>query len=137
MHPPDFLRTEIKEIKRNQGEIRGHNTDSSLAFVSVFSWHTSMARISRIVVPGFPHHVTQRGVRPMEVFHRDEERRACLRFFAEEAGRFGVDILCWCLMTNHVHVIAVPHQETSLAREFGEAHRRYTRLKNFAEGVRG
>ena len=96
-----------------------------------------MARISRIVVPGYPHHVTQRGVRSMEVFHRGEERRAYLRFLAEEAGRFGVDILCWCLMSNHVHVIAVPHQETALARAFGEAHRRYTRLKNFAEGVRG
>ncbi len=96
-----------------------------------------MARISRIVVPGYPHHVTQRGVRSMEVFHRDEERHAYLRFLAEEAGRFDVDILCWCLMSNHVHVIAVPHQETSLARAFGEAHRRYTRWKNFAEGVRG
>jgi putative transposase len=51
-----------------------------------------MARISCIVVPGYPHHVTQRGVRSMQVFHRDEERRAYLR---------------------------------------------YTRLKNFAEGVRG
>ena len=73
----------------------------------------------------------------MEGFHRDEERRAYLRFLAEEAGRFRVDILCWCLMSNQVPVLAVPHQETSLARAFGEAHRRDTRLKNFAECVRG
>ena len=42
---------------------------------------------------------------------------------AEEAGRFGGEILCWCLMRNQVPVLAVPHQEGSLARAFGEAHR--------------
>lgn len=40
-------------------------------------------------------------------------------------------------MTNHVHFIAVPQSETALTRAFGEAHRRYTRMKNFEEGVRG
>jgi putative transposase len=40
-------------------------------------------------------------------------------------------------MTNHVHLIAVPEREDSLARAIGEAHRRYTRMKNFAAGVRG
>jgi putative transposase len=40
-------------------------------------------------------------------------------------------------MTNHVHFVAVPITETSLARGFGEAHRRYTRMKNFALKVRG
>lgn len=40
-------------------------------------------------------------------------------------------------MTNHVHLIAVPEKEDSLARAIGEAHRRYTRMKNFTEGVRG
>jgi len=96
-----------------------------------------MARISRIVVPGYPHHITQRGVRSMDVFNSDEDRQAYLLFLSEEANRFGLDILAWCLMTNHVHFIAVPHNETSLARGFGEAHRRYTRMKNFAQGVRG
>jgi len=96
-----------------------------------------MARISRIVVPDYPHHVTQRGVRSMDVFDSDEDRLAYLGFLSEEANRFGLDILAWCLMTNHVHFVAVPHTEASLARGFGEAHRRYTRMKNFAQGVRG
>ena len=43
----------------------------------------------------------------------------------------------WVFMTNHVHLIAVPESEDSLARAIGEAHRRYTRMKNFAAGVRG
>lgn len=96
-----------------------------------------MARISRIVVPGYPHHVTQRGVRSIDVFDSDEDRSAYLNFLSEEANRFGLDILAWCLMTNHVHFVAVPQTETSLARGFGEAHRRYTRMKNFAQKVRG
>ena len=96
-----------------------------------------MARISRIVVPDFPHHVTQRGVRSINVFDSNEDRWAYLGFLSEEANRSGLDILAWCLMTNHVHVVAVPHTESSLARGFGEAHRRYTRMKNFAQKVRG
>lgn len=96
-----------------------------------------MARISRLVVPAYPHHVTQRGVRSMVVFDSDDDRRTYLAFVSEESQRYGVIILAWCLMTNHVHFIAVPSTENSLARCFGEAHRRYTRLKNFAQGVRG
>jgi putative transposase len=42
-----------------------------------------------------------------------------------------------CLMTNHVHFVAVPQTEMSLARGFGEAHRRYTRMKNFAQKIYG
>src|SRR3990170_8332210 len=96
-----------------------------------------MARISRVVAPGYPHHITQRGVRSMTVFRSDEDRNAYLRFIREETTRFGVEILAWCLMTNHVHFIAVPSQNTALARAFGEAHRRFTCARNMAENVRG
>jgi len=50
-----------------------------------------------------------------------EDRHSHLRFLAEEAARFGVDVLCWCLLSNHIYFVAVPHQEISLARAFGEA----------------
>lgn len=96
-----------------------------------------MPRISRIVAIGFPHHVTQRGVRSMDVFHDDEDRHQYLRFIKEEAERSELDILAWCLMTNHVHFIVIPHMEISLARGFGEAHKRYTRMKNIRDNARG
>jgi putative transposase len=96
-----------------------------------------MARISRVVAIGYPHHITQRGVRSLDIFHSDEDRRSYLQFVKEETERFGVEVLSWCLMTNHVHFIAVPKEAMSFARGFGEAHRRYTRMKNFTEGVRG
>ena len=83
-----------------------------------------MARLPRLVVPDYPHHVTQRGVRSMDIFSGDDDRHAYLAFVAEECKRHGVEVLAWCLMTNHVHFVAIPTTERSLARAFGEAHRR-------------
>lgn len=96
-----------------------------------------MARLARLVVPGYPHHVTQRGVRSIDIFSDDDDRQSYLQFIREESDRFGVSFLGWCLMSNHVHLIAVPEREDSLARAIGEAHRRYTRMWNFRAGVRG
>ena len=95
-----------------------------------------MARISRVVASRYPHHVTQRGVRSIPIFQTDSDRRAYLDFMAEELDRFGVEVLAWCLMTNHTHLIVVPRDSKVMARAIGEAHRRYTRLQNFSDGVR-
>ena len=73
----------------------------------------------------------------MDVFFSDGDRREYLKQLAEQGERFGVKYFAWCLMSNHVHLIAVPDRETSLARGIGEAHRRYTRYVNFREGWRG
>ena len=56
---------------------------------------------------------------------------------AEWCGQRGVEVWAYCLMPNHVHLIAVPQSEDALARAIGEAHRRYTRRINFREGWRG
>lgn len=96
-----------------------------------------MARLPRVVLPGVPHHVTQRGVRSMSVFWSDGDRVRYLHLMREQGLRFGLTYLAYCLMSNHVHLIAVPDQAESLARAIGEAHRRYTRGVNQREGVRG
>lgn len=93
--------------------------------------------MSRVVVPGLPHHVTQRGVRSLPIFRDDKDRRLYLQLLREQAQRFGLRFLAWCLMTNHVHLIVVPKRRESLSRGIGEAHRLYTRMRNFREGVRG
>jgi len=54
-----------------------------------------------------------------------------------ETQRFEEGILAWCLMTNNVHLITVPEDEKALARATGEAQKRYSRMRNFVEGVRG
>ena len=96
-----------------------------------------MARIARVVVPGLPHHVTQRGNRRMETFFCDEDYRAYLSLIVEWCGRCGVRIWAYCLMPNHAHLIVAPGGEDGLCRGIGETHRRYTRRVNFREGWRG
>ena len=96
-----------------------------------------MARFARLVLPDHPHHITQRGVRSMDIFADDQDRLTYLQFMAKDVELSGVTFLSWCLMTNHIHLIAIPEKENSLARVIGEAHRCYTRMKNFTEGVRG
>ncbi|UCF10938.1 MAG: transposase [Candidatus Bipolaricaulota bacterium] len=96
-----------------------------------------MARIARVVVPGCPHHVTQRGVRKLDVFFSDADRDAYVSLLAEHGARTGLRFLAWCLMRNHVHLIVVPEDAAGLARGIGEAHRLYTRRVNFRQGWRG
>jgi len=96
-----------------------------------------MARIARVIAPGCPHHVTQRGNRRQKTFFCDEDYLAYVDLMAEWCKLYHVEILAWCLMSNHVHLIAVPETEVGLARAIGEAHRRYTRRINFREKWRG
>ena len=96
-----------------------------------------MARMKRVVVPGYPHHIIQRGVRSMDIFFEDQDRVEYLGLLRRQGDRFGVKFLTYCLMTNHVHLLAVPKETDSLSRAIGEAHRLYTRMINFRERVRG
>ena len=96
-----------------------------------------MARIARVIAPGYPHHVTQRGNRRQETFFTDADYVAYLELLSEWTRKHKVEIWAYCLMPNHVHLIAVPETQEGLARAIGEAHRRYTRLINFREGWRG
>ncbi len=96
-----------------------------------------MARIARVVAPGFPHHITQRGNRRQQTFFYDDDYQAYLDLMSEWCSRCGVEVWAYCLMPNHVHLIAVPESEDGLRLAIGEAHRRYTRLINFREGWRG
>ena len=96
-----------------------------------------MARLARLVVPGLPHHVTQRGNRRQRTFFCDEDYAAYLDLMADWCQERASPIWAYCLMPNHVHLIAVPRSEDGLARAVGEAHRRYTRRVNFREKWRG
>jgi len=96
-----------------------------------------MPRARRLVVPGLPHHITQRGVRSAEIFRDDVDRELYLSLMRQHAEPRGARFLAWCLMPNHVHLIVIPEKEDSLARGIGDAHKRYTRARNFREGVRG
>ena len=85
-----------------------------------------MARLLRLVVPGQPHHVTQRGNRRAPVFFEEGDYRLYKDLLSEAAHRAEAEIWCYCLMPNHVHLIIVPTDEDGLRRTFADAHRRYT-----------
>jgi putative transposase len=96
-----------------------------------------MARIARVVAPGLPHHITQRGNRRQETFFCAEDYQAYIDLMREWCGYWKVAVWAYCLMPNHVHLIAVPPTEEGLRRAIGEAYRRYTRRVNFREGTLG
>jgi REP-associated tyrosine transposase len=89
-----------------------------------------MARMPRVVAVGAPHHVTQRGNNRQDVFLSDSDRRFYLRALAARCSLCDVRLLGYCLMGNHVHMVAVPSKADALARCLGGAHRSYTNYFN-------
>jgi putative transposase len=96
-----------------------------------------MARLAWLVIPCLPHHVTQRGNRRQQTFFNDGDYAAYIELMADWCREEGVEVWAYCLMPNHVHLIAVPKSEEGLRRAIGEAHRRYTRRINFRQKWRG
>jgi putative transposase len=89
-----------------------------------------MARRPRFVLPGAPHHVTQRGNNRQDVFFSDGDRIRYLQLLGEHSLRHDVRILGWCLMTNHVHLIVIPPSPESLALTLGQVHSQYALEQN-------
>jgi len=96
-----------------------------------------MPRLARAVVPDLPHHVTQRGNRRQKTFFGNDDFLLYMALMAEWCHRCRVEIWAYCLMPNHVHLIAVPTTPDGLRRAIGEAHRRYTLEVNRREGWSG
>jgi putative transposase len=89
-----------------------------------------MPRIGRVVAVGFPHHITQRGNYRQDIFIDDKDREKYLSWIQEYSQKFGLSILAYCLMKNHVHFIAIPDREYSLAKTFHTVHMRYSQYFN-------
>ena len=96
-----------------------------------------MPRLARTVCARVPHHITQRGNRREKVFFTDDDRRAYLGWLKEYAEKYEVDILAYCLMTNHIHLVAVPGTEDSLQQALKPLHMRYAQRINRARGWKG
>ncbi len=96
-----------------------------------------MPRIARVVAPGFPHHITQRGNRRQKTFFCDGDYQEYISLMSHWCAQCGVEVWAYCLMPNHVHLIVVPESEDGLRRGIGEAHRRYSRMINFRKRWRG
>ena len=86
-----------------------------------------MPRQRRVVIPGIAHHVTQRGNNRRNVFFTDEDRKLYLSLLKEYTAQYGVGVIGYCLMTNHVHLIVMPGCATALAKALGRTHSDYAR----------
>jgi len=96
-----------------------------------------MSRLARLVIPGYPHHVTQRGNRRAQTFFEDGDYALYESLLHEAAEKAAAEIWCYCLMPNHVHIIIVPSDGDGLRRTFADAHRRYTGYINARMRVTG
>lgn len=94
-------------------------------------------RFPRLVVPGYPHHVTQRGVRRQTTFFDNSDYLAYVRLAVEQLDRADIEIWAYCLMPNHIHAIVVPRNEAGLSGFFAALHRRYARRTNSRQEWRG
>ena len=96
-----------------------------------------MPRCMRLVVPGVPHHVTQRGVRKMPTFFEEDDFELYRRLLASRCHEYGVAVWAYCLMPNHVHLVLVPTDPVGLSRALGRAHSDYARAINARKGWTG
>jgi putative transposase len=96
-----------------------------------------MPRLARSVCARVPHHITQRGNRREKVFFSDDDRQAYLGWLREYAGKHELEILAYCLMPNHVHLVVVPASEDGLHQALKPLHMRYAQRINRARGWNG
>ena len=89
-----------------------------------------MPRTARLVVAGLPHHITQRGNRRQNIFFSDADRVAFLDWLRGYCAENQVQIIAYCLMTNHTHLVAVPGSEEGFERTFRPLHTRYAMRVN-------
>ena len=96
-----------------------------------------MPRQARIVIPNTAHHITQRGNYQQNIFDREDNYQRYCKWMNEYAQDYNVDILGWCLMSNHVHFVVIPKKKDSLAKLFNTVHMRYSQYFNRERGLKG
>lgn len=96
-----------------------------------------MPRIARPVAPGIPHHVTQRGNRREAVFFADGDRAAYLACLGEHCREHAVEVLGYCLMPNHVHLVLVPTSADGLEKALRPLHTYHAQRLNRQRGWSG
>ena len=87
-----------------------------------------------MVIPGIPYHVTQRGNNRQPTFFSEQDYLSLLMLIKTYARRYRMDVLGYCLMPNHSHVLGIAQQKHSFANAMGHSHARYAQQINAATG---
>jgi putative transposase len=93
--------------------------------------------MKRITLAGLPHHVIQRGLYGRKTFLSDKDYAVYLEILSDCSRRHGLEIWSYCLMPDHVHLIAIPKEKNSLTNCLRATHGRYTRYINPRIGTTG
>jgi len=96
-----------------------------------------MCRIPRAVAPEYPHLVLQCGNYGQTIFEEDADYRLYLAMLRESLAKFGLSILAYCLMSDHIHFVCVPRDAASLAKTLNTLHMRYSQYFNHKKGRHG
>jgi putative transposase len=89
-----------------------------------------MPRLLRIALPGWVYHVTQRGNHRQIVFFSDQDRHLYFSLLQKHFSRQELDLIGFCLMDNHSHLLVIPHHQNSLADGIGQLNRDFARWQN-------
>ena len=89
-----------------------------------------MARLARVAVIGIPYHVTQRGNARQFILSSEEECKVYLELLRKYIRLYELQLLGYCMMSNHVHLIVVPRRPDSLAQALKQTHGRYATYWN-------
>lgn len=88
-------------------------------------------------MPGIPYHITQRGNRREDVFISESDCNLYIKLLLAYSRENGLAIKGYCLMANHVHLVAVPSAEDTFCKVFKPLHMRYAQYLNRRLGVSG
>jgi putative transposase len=84
-----------------------------------------MTRFARVIAVGVPHHITQRGNARRFILQDEADRKVYLDLLRQSTELHGIALIGYCLMSNHVHLVAVPRKADVLARALKETHGRF------------
>lgn len=89
-----------------------------------------MARLPRLTLPGYPHHVIQRGNNRQVIFDSPQDYQLFLDLLYDYARKFDVAVHAYVLMTNHFHLLVTPQTDDGLPQMMQAVGRRYVRHFN-------
>lgn len=96
-----------------------------------------MPRQGRVVVPDLPLHIVHRGNNRLACFRNDSDYLVYLALLQDASRRVGCAVHAYCLMTNHVHVLATPATERASGAMMHSVAQRYAHYFNRSGGRTG
>ncbi|MBU1023262.1 transposase [bacterium] len=96
-----------------------------------------MPRIARTILKNIPYHLTQRGNRQQDTFFSTDDRKRYLKWLSHYSELYGFNIVAYCLMTNHIHIVGIPQRDRGMTLTIQTVQMRHTQAVNRENGWKG